>query len=193
MCVSSLQVWQCSGQNQVSLLSATPLLPAEVRSVPSCCLLHTVQMGLLSPLLPWLAQLACDTDLWLCLPNQGIWIRFYTRRSQSVNTVASHGMLLFAFTGQTTSDTNRALWVGHHCGAFMHPAGQPMAYQWSLCVQAVGRDALLLGMWKQHCHMRLCLFLCKKLKAHTAEGECDYIWHLKTFKLCLRYAGTRKW
>lgn len=48
----------------------------------------------------------------------------------AVNTVASHGMPLFAFIGQHQHQTQTgALWVGHDCGAFSLLANQLVAGQ----------------------------------------------------------------
>lgn len=68
----------------------------------------TVGPALLSPHLPRPTHPACDTDSWLCPPTKVSECALHSERP-AVNTVASHGMPLFAFIGQTTSDTNRAL------------------------------------------------------------------------------------
>lgn len=74
----------------------------------------------------------------------------------SVNTVASHGMLLFNFIRQTTSDTNRALWLVQNCGAFSHLAQQPLAVQHCGCrhctspaanEQALKVSDILMSSW----------------------------------------------
>lgn len=78
-----------------------PLLLIEVWScVHAGECLHTVKgnsgMALLSPHLPRPAHPACDTDSWLCPPAKVSEYALHLERP-AVNTVASHGMPLFAF------------------------------------------------------------------------------------------------
>lgn len=70
--------------------------------------------AMLSPHLARPARPTCDTDSRLCPPTKVSECALHRERP-AVNTVASHGMPLFAFIGQTTSDTNRALWAEHYC------------------------------------------------------------------------------
>ncbi len=106
---SPVQVWQCSRQNQVSLIS--DLSSSSCRGVS----MHRMPVGLYSGTIP-----ACHPILLRALPPC-IWHRFQlcppTKVSEcalhlerpAVNTVASHGMPLFAFIGQTTSDRKTGL------------------------------------------------------------------------------------